>query len=219
MSAWAVLAVGPLSISCVLSDYMLVFKTVISMVAVFTFLLSSLSLSHSSSLSFSETVSSFTGSLQSALKHYSSWKNLRELFIIPHKHITHPNKKSGGGNSKAKTSTSTKTQKTQNDANLNPTSGGGGSSKSDVKESNKAPKVVNSSPPVNEGTSPAIEVENYMMTHVYFAQSEEPRVPKPTHVSYSVGQVVYHTQGGYWGVIVGWDKVAKVSPQRGYQQI
>ena len=45
----------------------------------------------------------------------------------------------------------------------------------------------------------------------YFAASRTPRHPRPTSVKYRIGQVVKHRKYGYYGVIVGWDEVAKVS--------
>ena len=62
----------------------------------------------------------------------------------------------------------------------------------------------------DEGTSPAQEVEDYLMNKVYFGQSEETRDVKPPNVKYSVGQVIKHKQDGYYGVIIGWDEVVKV---------
>lgn len=45
----------------------------------------------------------------------------------------------------------------------------------------------------------------------YFANSKKPRHPRPTCVKYRIGQVVKHRKYGYYGVIVGWDEMAKVS--------
>ena len=47
----------------------------------------------------------------------------------------------------------------------------------------------------------------------YFAASRTPRHPRPTSVKYRIGQVVKHRKYGYYGVIVGWDEVAKVSTE------
>ena len=44
----------------------------------------------------------------------------------------------------------------------------------------------------------------------YFAGSQVPRDPRPPQVKFHVGQVVKHVRYGYYGVIVGWDEVAKV---------
>ena len=49
----------------------------------------------------------------------------------------------------------------------------------------------------------------------YFAGSRKPRHPRPTSVKYKVGQVVKHRKYGFYGVIVGWDEVAKVSREVG----
>ena len=64
---------------------------------------------------------------------------------------------------------------------------------------------------VDEGTSPAREVEEYLMKEVYFTQSKTPRESKPVSVKYSVGHVIVHKEAGYRGVIIGWDEVAKVT--------
>ena len=45
----------------------------------------------------------------------------------------------------------------------------------------------------------------------YFAGSQVPRDPRPPQVKFYVGQVVKHVRYGYYGVIVGWDEVAKVT--------
>ena len=54
------------------------------------------------------------------------------------------------------------------------------------------------------------EVEEYLYREVYFAHSKTPRRNRPPQVKLKVGQVVKHKQDGYYGVIVGWDEVARV---------
>lgn len=43
----------------------------------------------------------------------------------------------------------------------------------------------------------------------YYAQSDQPRSPRPWHVKFKVGQVVHHALHKYRGVIIGWDEIAK----------
>ncbi|XP_020383811.2 uncharacterized protein si:dkey-261l7.2 [Rhincodon typus] len=59
------------------------------------------------------------------------------------------------------------------------------------------------------GESPAMEVFLLNENDGYFADSPEPRSPRPLSVKYRVGQVFRHRQDGYIGVIVGWDEKAR----------
>ncbi|XP_078068559.1 uncharacterized protein LOC144493474 [Mustelus asterias] len=59
------------------------------------------------------------------------------------------------------------------------------------------------------GESPAMEVFLLKQNNGYFADSTEPRSPRPLSVKYRVGQVFTHKQEGYYGVIVGWDERAR----------
>ncbi|KAL3882358.1 hypothetical protein ACJMK2_028711 [Sinanodonta woodiana] len=61
------------------------------------------------------------------------------------------------------------------------------------------------------GESPAIEVMRYNAPKGYFGESTDPRTPRAPEVKYRVGQVIKHKMWGYKGVIIGWDKSAKVS--------
>ena len=45
---------------------------------------------------------------------------------------------------------------------------------------------------------------------VFILGSAEPRSPREKHIKYRIGQVVKHKKWGYRGVIIGWDKDAKV---------
>ena len=66
----------------------------------------------------------------------------------------------------------------------------------------------------NEGKAGAeteVRDEKYMYKNVYFARSKTPRVNRPDHVTLRVGDVVKHTEQGYYGVVVGWDEKAVVS--------
>ena len=55
--------------------------------------------------------------------------------------------------------------------------------------------------------------EEAILEKEYFAGSRKPRHPRPTAIKYRVGQVVKHRRYGFYGVIVGWDEVAKVGEQ------
>ncbi|CAH1798520.1 unnamed protein product, partial [Owenia fusiformis] len=61
----------------------------------------------------------------------------------------------------------------------------------------------------DEGESPAIEVMKYRDPKGHFADSPEPRRPRPPEVKYRVGQVIKHKIWGYRGVIIGWDPKAR----------
>ena len=63
---------------------------------------------------------------------------------------------------------------------------------------------------LNDDTSLAEEVEKYNEENVYFARSNKPRSPRPSSVTFNVGDVVRHTLDGYHGVIIGWDVDCKV---------
>ncbi|XP_041044061.1 si:dkey-261l7.2 [Carcharodon carcharias] len=68
------------------------------------------------------------------------------------------------------------------------------------------------------GESPAMEVFRLKENQGYFADSLEPRSPRPPAVKYRVGQVFRHKQDGYYGAIVGWDEKAK-APEEWLDQI
>ncbi|XP_060712699.1 uncharacterized protein si:dkey-261l7.2 [Hemiscyllium ocellatum] len=70
----------------------------------------------------------------------------------------------------------------------------------------KARSTQHEDPP---GESPAMEVFLLNENDGYFADSPEPRSPRPLSVKYRVGQVIKHRQDGYIGVIVGWDEKAR----------
>ena len=138
------------------------------------------------------------------IRHYSSWKNLRELFVIPRRkkakkteaiHIS--TFKSESGNKKIKIVTSNKQSATK-------------TKPSTSSQSNTKSNTLKKKEPKEAPTSKAKEVEEYMMREVYFAQSKEPRTKRPSNVHFVVGQVVKHKMDGYHGVIIGWDPVAKV---------
>lgn len=67
----------------------------------------------------------------------------------------------------------------------------------------------------------AIEVLKYRKTLVDFGESGRTRAPRPSKVSFKVGQVVRHKQLDLVGVIIGWDERAKAPTtwiQRNYVQ-
>jgi hemimethylated DNA binding protein len=74
-------------------------------------------------------------------------------------------------------------------------------------EGNRATQKA-SSPPKQQSSS-AKSSSEAVKEEDYFAKSSEPRYPRPTSVKFRVGQVVKHARYGYYGVIVGWDEVAK----------
>ncbi|XP_041352023.1 uncharacterized protein LOC121370687 [Gigantopelta aegis] len=59
------------------------------------------------------------------------------------------------------------------------------------------------------GESPAVEVFQYRDPKGYFAQSLDPRSPRPSSVKYRIGQVIRHKLWGYRGVIIGWDSTCR----------
>ena len=164
--------------------------------------------------SLSDVVTSSIAKLQSAGTYFSSWNRFKELFLVP----------------------SVKSRVQMSSGYQSGTARNGGVSVIRVwpKSADEKKKLQKHSdltatslgqPPKNAGarqfksdqqeddpltTSPAKEVEQYLMDHVYFAQSQEPRDPRPPSVKYRVGQVVHHRQDQYVGVIIGWDAVGKV---------
>ena len=61
----------------------------------------------------------------------------------------------------------------------------------------------------DEGECPAKEVMLFVEPNGFFSGSPEPRTDR-SNVKYRIGQVIKHKRFGYRGVIVGWDKKAKV---------
>ena len=164
--------------------------------------------------SLSDVVTSSIAKLQSAGTYFSSWNRFKELFLVPSvksKVQMSSGYQSGtarnGGVSVIRVwpKSADEKKKLQKHSDLTATSlgqppknAGARQFKSDQQEDD----------PLT--TSPAKEVEQYLMDHVYFAQSQEPRDPRPPSVKYRVGQVVHHRQDQYVGVIIGWDAVGKV---------
>lgn len=149
-------------------------------------------------------------------RYYSSWKNLREFFVIPHKRQVKKSKaiqisafKTESGNKIKIISTSSKTPSNTKAKSppLPSTSSqsNGKSAQTETKSTSSGLKSEMLAP-----TSRAKEVDEYMMKEVYFAQSKEPRTKRSPDVQFYVGQVVKHKMDSYHGVIIGWDPVAKV---------
>lgn len=63
---------------------------------------------------------------------------------------------------------------------------------------------------LNDDATFAEEVEKYNEENVYFARSNKPRTPRPSSITFNVGDTVRHTLDGYHGVIIGWDANCKV---------
>ena len=140
--------------------------------------------------------------LQTAATYFSSWSHLKELFLVP--------------------SVKGKVQRSSTYKSGTPKVGGvsvirlspkGAEDKKDKQTGRSQPSKNAQSKEQEDDpltTSPAKEVEQYLIDKVYFAQSDEPREPRPPSVKYRVGQVVHHRQDQYVGVIIGWDAVGKV---------
>lgn len=162
---------------------------------------------------------SLVDQFQATFKHYSSWENLKQLFIIPYKRRIEKTTKirlsnlDSRSNSNIKVSTSgssSKRSKSQNQGSKPQPStktkqGDMTPSPQSSSKVTKKKKVVDVAP-----TSRAKEVEEYLMKEVYFSQTKTPRTTRPSSVELFVGQVVKHKMDGYYGVIIGWDSTAKV---------
>ena len=165
---------------------------------------------------------SFVNEFHSTMNYYSKWSHLKELVLVPFKKRNKMSSlqmkttvyENGGGvttviiepKSTKKSGTSSQ-RKPETVRKESPTKRNGGMSAS----SSETKVRDGSRETMDEETSPAREVEDYLMREVYFGQSKTVRDARPPHVAYSVGQVIRHRQDGYFGVIIGWDKVAMVS--------
>ena len=167
--------------------------------------------------------------LYSTVDYYSSWGHLKELVLVPYRkrdksnvHLKTTVLKSERGTTTIILSRDGKETEKQAEKKLNKhaeetsketvTKGGSLEAVTASKQPPTAPKKVASQKEkevVDEGTSPAKEVQDYLYKEVYFAQSKDPRVSKPSNVQFSIGRVVKHAMDGYYAVIVGWDLVAK----------
>ena len=167
---------------------------------------------------------SFVNEFHSTVSYYSTWSHLKELVMVPFKKRNKMSSlqmkttvyENGGGVTtviiepksakKSGTSSQRKLETVRKESPTKRTKDGGMSA-----SSSEAKARDDSRETVDEETSPAREVEDYLLREVYFGQSKTVRHTKPAHVAYSVGQVIRHRQDGYFGVIIGWDKIAKVS--------
>jgi Uncharacterized conserved protein len=62
----------------------------------------------------------------------------------------------------------------------------------------------------DNGECAAKEVMRYIEPNGYFSGSPEQRTDR-SNIKFRVGQVIKHKRFGYRGVIVGWDRTAKVT--------
>lgn len=162
--------------------------------------------------SLSDVVTSSIAKLQSVGTYFSSWNRFRELFVVPsvksRAHMSSSGHQSGGGVSVVRVSPKSAEEKKRLQKHSDPAA-------------TKPPKSADARQLKSEQqqeddpltTSPAKEVEQYLMDNVYFAQSKEPRDPRPAGVKFRVGQVVHHRQDQYVGVVIGWDAVGKTPEQ------
>jgi hypothetical protein len=155
-------------------------------------------------------ISSAVDYLHSTVRYYSKWKNLKELFVVPYRrgdfksakyksqskvYLSRNEKLGSFGQAEDSKSATTKVKP------------------SPLSDSEYGSKTMKSKPlkkVLKEPTSKAKEVEEYLQEEVYFTRSKAPRVVRGPKVKLKVGQVVKHKMDGYYGVIVGWDEVAKV---------
>ena len=156
-------------------------------------------------------VTSSIAKLQSVGTYFSSWNRFKELFLVPSVKSRVQMYQSGttrsGGVSVIRVSPKSAEEKKKliKHSDLAATSPGQPPKNTDAQQFKSEQQEDD---PLT--TSPAKEVEQYLMDNVYFAQSQEPRDPRPARVKYRVGQVVHHRQDKYVGVIIGWDAVGKV---------
>lgn len=148
-------------------------------------------------------ISSVVNFINSTFQYYSKWENVKKLFVVPYK--------KGRFNAEKYTSGS----KSDSKVFLDRTDKFGQAESSSLKSKNKASPPPKSSPETSSNTNKAEksltsqEDEDYLYTEVYFARSKTPRVNRPPQAKLKVGQVVKHRTDGYYGVIVGWDEVAR----------
>lgn len=179
--------------------------------------------------------------IQDTYRYYSTWEHFKELFVIPYKRPeldetpsiqitrnefgelvitasqeqrkTKPKKKKLKSVKSTSKSTTTGTGSNSATTTSSGTSKATGTSKTDQGKTKST--QTQSKTKVKEvyepATSRAREVEDYLYNEVYFTHSKTPRNFKPGHIKFSIGQVVTHNTDNFYGVIVGWDEVAKVT--------
>ncbi len=186
-----------------------------------------------SSTRLGKAVQDMVGRLSSTIHYYSSWGHLKELVLVPHRrrdrssvHLKSTVIRRDGATTTILLTKDDK-RKDKKDDNLSEQplksmdarrqntkhsmQGGQHKAKATVPDTKQSSQEANTpkSKAVDEGTSPAKEVEDYLYREVYFTQSKAPRGSKSSAVRFSVGQVVSHVTEGYYGVIIGWDAVAQ----------
>lgn len=163
--------------------------------------------------SIGDAVASSITKLQSAVSYFSSWNHFKQLFMVPSvKNKVHMSSYQNvaarsGGVSVVRLSAKSADEKKKASVHQK---------QSDpVEQPPKSQQFKSMGEQEDDPltTSPAKEVEQYLMDNVYFAQSQEPRDPRPHNVKYRIGQVVHHKQDHYVGVIIGWDPVGKTPEQ------
>lgn len=160
--------------------------------------------------SLSEVVTSSIARLQSAAAHFSSWSHLKELFLVPSVKSKMSSYQSGTSKSGGVSIVRLSPKSAEEKKSAQQKQAGMPASTSQPSKGAQARQFKSRQEDDPLTTSPAKEVEQYLMDKVYFAQSDEPRDPRPPSVKYRVGQVVHHRQDQYVGVIIGWDAVGKV---------
>ena len=161
-----------------------------------------------------ETAGGLWDHLHSTVLYYSKWSHLKELVMVPYKKEKPSNiqvtlVKSGRG----KTIVISESDLAKKDKGK-PSNAGKTRKPLRIPEAvttGTSPAKNSQKKPVDEGTSPAREVEQYLLKQVYFGQSKAVREHRPAAVQFSVGQVVGHKVDSYRGVIVGWDETVQVS--------
>ena len=170
-----------------------------------------------------ESMHSFIAEFHSTMSYYSTWSHLKELVMVP---FRKRNKmaslqmkttvyKTGGGTTtviiEPKSTKKPGISSQRKPETVRKASSTKGTRDDMSGSSSEAEARGDSRETVDKETSPAREVEEYLLREVYFGQSKTVRNMRPPRVAYSVGQVIRHKQDGYFGVIIGWDKVAMVS--------
>lgn len=173
------------------------------------------------------------GKFQSTVKYYSTWGHLKELVMVPFKKrdkmaslqmkttvfksaggvttiLIEPSDSKSSKKQKSGTTSREETQVKQTERLKYPDKVTEGGQPRERRGTSAPSSETRTRQVEDEGTSPAREVEDYLMREVYFGQSSETRNVKPPNVKYSVGQVIKHRQDGYYGVIIGWDEAVKV---------
>jgi len=150
-----------------------------------------------------------TSYVRGQVYHYSKLRSWKELFLVPHKkEFVERKKRKAGGFTLDRTLTLDKLGRMEDPESKYDSSSPSSSSDSNMGDRGEVEKKTKK---VATGAETEVKDEKYMYNNVYFARSKTPRVNRPDHVTLRVGDVVRHTEEGYYGVIVGWDEKAVVS--------